>query len=76
MLDGMSTMTIQKAAAPDRDKLIAGFLMRLPALRSKQTPPAKPWQSTYGAMPDDALSAEAAQLGAEWRAEMNQKSHG
>ena len=76
----MSTKTIQKAAAPkigkQNAKMVAAFLKRLPSMRSKKTPVAKPWQKAFATMPDDATAAEAARLGAAWRARMNRSSHG
>jgi hypothetical protein len=52
------------------------FLRRLPSLRAKKTPPAKPWQESIGSIKDDPLCDEAAKLGAEWRRGMNCTEHG
>ena len=55
---------------------MADFLRRLPLMRAKVTPPAKPWQGVFGSIPNDELADDAARLGAEWRAEMNKSAHG
>ena len=72
----MSTKTIRQAA-PTHEELAADFLQRLPSLRSKQTPAAKDsWREVVGTAEGDALDEEAARLGAEWRAQMNQSKYG
>lgn len=63
-------------ASPMREAAVGDFLKRLPAIRSKKTPPAKPWDAAFGTMPDDKICAEAATLGLEWRKAMNKTSHG
>jgi hypothetical protein len=72
----MSTKAIGHDAVTSGNDAVADFLKRLPSLRSKKTPVAKPWQKAFAAMPDDPLCTEAARLGAEWRDAMNKKSHG
>ena len=71
---------MKKAAADKTSPLdatqVAAFLCRLPSLRAKKTPPAKPWRDSIGSIKDDPLCDEAAQLGAEWRQEMNGTEHG
>jgi hypothetical protein len=41
---------------------------RIERLEEKSKPIAKPtWREVFGAIPDDGMSREAAQLGEEWR---------
>jgi len=73
----MRTKTIQKAEAPGNEKQVEAFLKRLPSLRSKKTPAAKAsWRGIIGTSKGDALDEEAAKLGAEWRARMNERKSG
>jgi hypothetical protein len=62
---------------PTQEELVADFLHRLPAMRSKRTPTAKEsWREVVGTAEGDALDEEAARLGAEWRERMNQSECG
>lgn len=72
----MSAHTIRSESPLSQEAAIADFLKQLSSLRSKKTPVAKPWTNSFATMPDDEASQEAARLGAEWRAAMNDTSHG
>ena len=53
---------------------IADLKKRLERLEAKVKPVAKPtWRDAFGAMKDDEISREAARLGAEYRAQENQR---
>ena len=53
---------------------IADLKERVAKLETRQKPVAKPtWREACGAMKDDEMSREAARLGAEYRAQENQR---
>ena len=53
---------------------IAELKQRVAKLEARQKPVAKPtWREAFGAMKDDEMSREAARLGAEYRAQENQR---
>ena len=53
---------------------IADLKKRMEKLEAKVQPVAKPtWRDAFGAMKDDEISREAARLGAEYRAQENQR---
>jgi len=75
-IGSMSTKAISQDPATSGNEAVADFLKRLPSLRSKKTPAAKPWQRVIGTAKGDAVDKEAARLGAEWRAKMNKSKFG
>ena len=72
----MNRMTTRQSTKITQEKRVAEFLHKLPSMRAKQTPAAKPWEPVVGTAKGDAVDVAAAKLGAEWRAKMNQSKFG
>jgi hypothetical protein len=50
------------------DTQLTALILEIQARKKRNTPPPKAqWRESFGTLPDDALSREAARLGEAWR---------